>query len=529
MSGTAPSGDLSGTPGASIAAAYGFTGPALEIGTLLWDGVPRTGAPVRMPLATLNRHGLIAGGAATGRETTRRLMVRQLSAQAVPVFLADMASGASGPAGPDDPAGESARRAAEVGRTRAPAGAPAAFLTPGGVGPGMPVRATVTSFGPVLLSTVLGLDRTQERALGLVLHYADGKGLELLDLGDLRAVVAFLVSDSGRTELQSLGGISTATAGAILRSLAVLEQQGGGNFFGAPEFDTTELPRVRDGRGHVRVLRCAAVPERPQLVPAFLMWLLAGLFHDLPDAGDVERPKLVFFFDEAHALFRGASAAFLESVNRTLRLLGSKGVSVFFVTRTPQDVPPDVLAQLGNRVQHALGPEDTEALKATVHAFPTSAYDLEEVLTGLGTGEAVVTALGGNGVPLPVAVTRLHDPAFHTGPTEPCAATAASPLHGGHAGAVGREPPCEKPTAEQRAAEENAERAVREAEHAEEALRVDRTAPGAREQRREPEVPEPSVAGHGAGSGVFTTLARSVGTPVGPEITRSVLGTARRR
>ncbi|GGT22093.1 helicase HerA-like domain-containing protein [Streptomyces purpureus] len=513
---------------AAIAAGYAFDGEALELGALLWDGRCHPGAPVRIPLPMLNRHGLVAGATGTGKTKTLQLIAEQLSGQGVPVFLADIKGDVSGISAPGEPGERVRERAGQVGQEWAASGFPCAFYGLGGIGPGIPLRATVTSFGPVLLSKVLELNRTQEQSLGLIFHYADAKGLELVDLKDLRAVVAFLVSDEGKPELKGLGGLSTATAGVILRAITAFEQQGTGGFFGEPEFDTAEFLRTApDGRGVVSVLELPAVRDKPQLFSTFLMWLLADLFHDLPEVGDVERPKLVFFFDEAHLLFDGASKAFLDAVTQTVRLIRSKGVGVFFVTQTPKDVPGDVLAQLGNRVQHALRaftPDDAKALKATVRTFPKSAYDLEEVLTGLGTGEAVVTVLSERGAPTPVAVVRLRAPVSLMGPVEPAALAAAveaSPLYGTYATAVDRESAYEKLTEAQREAEAAAERAAREAEEAEEA----EAAPRRRAEKAEKE--EPSVVEKVVGSGIFRSLARSVGTQLGREISRSVFGTAR--
>ncbi|WP_260461905.1 DUF853 domain-containing protein [Streptomyces lateritius] len=514
-------------PAAEIAAGYAFEGAALDLGALLWDGVCHPDAPIRIPLPVLNRHGLVAGATGTGKTKTLQLIAEQLSAQGVPVFLADIKGDVSGISVPGEDGERVRERAAQVGQSWAAKGFPCAFYGLGGTGPGIPVRATVTSFGPVLLSKVLQLNRTQEQSLGLIFHYADAKGLELVDLKDLRAVVAFLVSDTGKAELKGIGGLSTATAGVILRALTAFEQQGTGGFFGEPEFDTAELLRTaEDGRGIVSVLELPSVQDKPQLFSTFLMWMLADLFHDLPEVGDLEKPKLVFFFDEAHLLFSGASKAFLESITQTVRLIRSKGVGVFFVTQTPKDVPSDVLAQLGNRVQHALRaftPDDAKALKATVRTFPKSPYDLEEVLTGLGTGEAVVTVLSERGAPTPVAVTRLRAPESLMGPVGAAAldaAVQASPLYGRYAEAVDRESAYERLTAEQRAAEA----AALEAAAAREAGKA--AGEGARAPRKKE---EPSLAEQVVGSGIFTSLARSIGTQVGREISRSVFGTARRR
>ncbi|MFF3563967.1 helicase HerA-like domain-containing protein [Streptomyces sp. NPDC002574] len=511
------------TPDAArtIAQGYAFTGPALDLGALLWDGRCLTDAPVRVPLGMLGRHGLVAGATGTGKTKTLQLIAEQLSAQGVPVFLADVKGDVSGVSAPGTAGDRVARRAAEVGQEWSPQGCPAEFYALGGIGPGVPVRATVTSFGPVLFSKVLGLNTTQEQSLGLIFHYADSKGLELVDLKDLRAVVAFLTSEEGKGELKGIGGISPATAGVILRSLTAFEAEGAGPFFGEPEFDTAELLRTAegDGRGIVSVLELAAVQDRPRLFSTFLMWLLADLFEDLPEVGDPDRPKLVFFLDEAHLLFNGASKAFLEAITQTVRLIRSKGVGIFFVTQTPRDVPAEVLGQLGNRVQHALRaftPEDAKALKATVRTFPTSPYDLEELLTGLGTGEAVVTVLSENGAPTPVAATRLRAPRSLMGPVAPQALDAAvkgSALYARYAQAVDRE------SAYERLSERPAPAAAP----------TPTPAPAPRKREERPEEEEPGVVEQVMGSGVFQSLARSVGTQIGREITRSLFGTSKRR
>ncbi|MFJ3306178.1 helicase HerA-like domain-containing protein [Streptomyces sp. NPDC086549] len=547
---TVPAATAPETPGSApalpgealkIASGYAFAGPALDLGALVWDGRCLPDAQIRIPLSMLSRHGLVAGATGTGKTKTLQLIAEQLSAQGVPVFMADMKGDLSGISAPGQPDERVRSRAADVHQQWTPAGFPAEFFALGGIGHGIPLRATMTSFGPVLLSKVLGLNRTQEQSLGLIFHYADTKGLELVDLKDLRAVVAFLTSDEGRTELKSTGGLSTATAGVILRALTTFEAQGMAGFFGEPEFDTGEFLRTApDGRGIVSVLELPAVQDRPLLFSTFLMWLLADLFHDLPEVGDVDKPKLVFFFDEAHLLFDGASTVFLDSITRTVRLIRSKGVGVFFVTQTPKDVPSEVLAQLGNRVQHALRaftPDDQKALRAAVKTFPDSAYDLEELLTGLGTGEAVVTVLSEKGAPTPVAATRLRAPRSLMGPVDAAVlerAVRSSPLHERYAQAVDRESAYEKLTAAERGAKGPDE--VRGAKGPDEMRGGKgpdelRGAKGPDEMRAEPRAgrQQPSVVEQVVGSPVFKALARSIGTQIGREITRSVFGTARRR
>ncbi|MFF9898560.1 helicase HerA-like domain-containing protein [Streptomyces longispororuber] len=534
--GNRPNGSGAASPApaeaAEIAAGYAFEGPALDLGALLWEGRCHPDARVRVPLSALNRHGLVAGATGTGKTKTLQLVAEQLAAQGVPVFLADVKGDVSGVAAPGEPGDKVTARARDVGQEWQPRGFPCAFYALGGIGTGIPVRATVTSFGPLLLAKVLQLNRTQEQSLGLVFHYADSKGLELVDLKDLRAVVAFLTSDEGRAELKGVGGLSAATAGVILRALTAFEAQGMADFFGEPEFDTGEFLRTaEDGQGLVSVLELPGVQDKPVLFSTFLMWLLADLHHDLPEVGDLERPKLVFFFDEAHLLFKGASKAFLESITQTVRLIRSKGVGVFFVTQTPKDVPADVLAQLGSRVQHALRaftPEDEKALKATVRTFPRSAYDLEETLTGMGTGEAVVTVLGETGAPTPVAVTRLRAPQSLMGPVareELERVVRESPLYARYAQAVDRESAYERLAASREAAPAGSA----EAKAPERASGKAPTGKASRGKASTGEAGGGSVVEQVVGSGMFRSLLRSVGTQLGREITRSVFGTARRR
>ena len=403
---------------------YEFSGPALELGGLMVDATTPADAPVRIPLGMLNRHGLVAGATGTGKTKTLQLLAEQLSAQGVAVFAADIKGDLSGLASPGEAGAKLTERAASVGQTWTATAFPVEYFALGGQGTGIPLRATMSSFGPTLLAKVLGLNDTQESSLGLVFHYADKAGLPLLDLADLRAVVQHLVSDEGKPELKSLGGLSSATAGVILRELIGFADQGADAFFGEPEFETADLLRVtEDGKGLISLVELPHLQDRPAVFSTFLMWLLADLFHELPEVGDPERPKLVFFFDEAHLLFKDASKEFLAAITQTVRLIRSKGVGVFFVTQSPTDVPDDVLAQLGSRVQHQLRahtPNDAKALRATVSTYPHSDYeDLGEVITSLGIGEAIVTVMNERGAPTPVAWTRLRAPESLMGPSTP--------------------------------------------------------------------------------------------------------------
>jgi uncharacterized protein len=405
----------------TIRDAYATEGEAVELGRGVHEGAVVPEAAVRIPLATMNRHGLIAGATGTGKTKTLQLIAEQLSAQGVPVFVADVKGDVSGLAEPAEAGGPAAERMAELGLPFAPTSFPVEFLSLGGIGPGVPIRATVTDFGPQLLAKVLGANETQESSLALVFHYADSKGLPLLDLADLRALLTFLASKEGKAELEGIGGLSKATVGVLLRSLVGLETGGGNELFGEPQLDIADLLRVApDGRGVISCLELPAVQDRPALFSTVMMWLVAELFEQLPEVGDLPKPKLVFFLDEAHLLFADATGAFVESVTRTVRLIRSKGVGVFFVTQQPTDLPEGVLAQLGSRVQHALRaftPRDAKNLKAVVSTYPTSDfYDVGELLTSLGTGEAAVTLLSEKGVPTPVVHTRMVAPASKMAP-----------------------------------------------------------------------------------------------------------------
>jgi DNA helicase HerA-like ATPase len=401
--------------GSRIATAYAAKGPAIELGRGVLDGTVHGEAVVQLGAAMANRHGLIAGATGTGKTKTLQLMAEQLSDMGVPVFAADIKGDLSGLTKPGAADERVQTRIDELGIDWTPSGHPVSFLSLGGLGPGVPVRAAVSSFGPQLLAKVLNANETQTSSLSLVFHYADSKGLLLLDLADLRAVLGYLTSDEGKAELKTIGGLSSATAGVLLRSITELEQQGADAFFGEPELAVADLLRTTpEGKGVISCLELAAVQDKPKLFSTFLMWLLAELFHDLPEVGDLDKPKLVFFFDEAHLLFEDASDEFLDQVAQTVRLIRSKGVGVFFVTQLPDDVPENVLAQLGNRVQHALRaftPRDAKALKAAVTTYPnTTDYDLEEALTSLGIGEAMVTILSERGAPTPVVWTRMRPP-----------------------------------------------------------------------------------------------------------------------
>lgn len=558
------SGPLSDEQLATIRDGYAIEGAALEIGAVV-NGDARADVPVRIPLAMMNRHGLVAGATGTGKTKTLQVLVEQLSAAGVPVFAADIKGDLSGLAVAGEGSEKLLARTRGIGQDWVPTAHPAEFFSLGGMGAGVPIRATVSSFGPLMLAKVLGLNKTQESSLALVFHYADVNGLALVDLDDLRAVIQFLTSDDGKAELKALGGLSSATAGVLLRELIAFSADGADVFFGEPEFDTAELLRTTaDGRGLVSLLQVPGVADKPALFSTFLMWLLADLFNDLPEVGDLDKPKLVFFFDEAHLLFRDASKDFLAAITQTVRLIRSKGVGVFFVTQTPKDVPSDVLAQLGSRIQHQLRahtPDDAKALRATVSTYPSSGYELGEVLTTLGIGEAIVTVMNEKGAPSPVAWTRLRAPQGSMDPAPMAtidAAVAASPLMARYGEVVDRESAYELLTermnaaaAAEQAREQAAEQAKADAAAArdrasaerdaakreaaakreyEEALRDLRggTAGGTSTRRRTTTRRSPS-AGGGVAGGLGDLLGSRAGQSIVREVVRGIFGTLGRR
>src|SRR6476660_3206516 len=432
---------------AEMAAGYKLDEPAITLGSPMLGDEVLTEVRVQLALARVNRHGLIAGATGTGKTKTLQLLAGQLSALGVPVFAVDVKGDLSGVGAPGDPTNPPvASRIESLKLTFVAQGHPVEILSLSGK-EGAHVRASVSSFGPLLLGKVLDLNDTQTSILSIVFRYCDDQHLPLLDLADLRTTLKYLGSDAGKAVLEDLGGISPASLGVILRSIVTREQEGAGSFFGEPEFDVLELIRTTaDGKGIISLLEVADVMDRPRLYSTFVLWMLAELYQALPEVGDLPAPKLAFFFDEAHLLFKDASEALMEQIERTARLIRSKGVGVYFVTQAPTDVPSSVLSQLGNRVQHALRaftPDDAENLRKTARTFPmTEFFDIEKTITSLGTGEALVTVLSPRGVPTPLAATRLLAPDSLMAPLTPeelAAMVAASPLAGRYGQTVDRE------------------------------------------------------------------------------------------
>ncbi len=430
----------------AITTGYTLDEPTIVLGSAMHDGELFNDTRVQVALSMLNRHGLIAGATGTGKTKTLQVMAGQLSKAGVPVFVADIKGDLTGLAAPGTPSPKLQERLDSMGLAFEPSGHPVEFLSLSGT-LGCPVRATVSSFGPLLLGKVLDLNETQTSILALVFKYCDDNDLPLLDLKDLATTLKFLSSDEGKPILADYGGMSSASVGVLLRSIVVLEQEGADIFFGEPEFDVEDLLRTdADGKGIISILELSDVMDQPRLFSTFMLWMLAQLYEQLPEAGDLPKPKLCFFFDEAHLLFNDASDALMEQIERTARLIRSKGVGVYFVTQVPADVPSSVLAQLGNRVQHALRaftPEDADNLRKAARTFPvTDFYDVETTLTSLGTGEALVTVLSPKGVPTPLAATRLVAPDSLMAPIEEVVFRghiAMSPLTAKYGVAVDRE------------------------------------------------------------------------------------------
>ncbi len=379
--------------------------------------------PLELRLALANRHGLIAGATGTGKTVTLRVLAEGLSAAGVPVFMADVKGDLSGIAMPGADNPKFVARAAELGVPDFAFEAAPALLWDVFGEQGHPLRATVSEMGPLLLARLLELNEIQTGVLQIVFKVADDEGLLLVDLKDLRALLAHVAENSADYGAR-YGNVSASSVGAIQRGLLALETQGGDLFFGEPAVTIADLMRVDDrGRGTISVLAAEKLYQRPKLYATFLLWLLSELFEALPEVGDVAKPKLVFFFDEAHLLFADAPKALVEKVEQVVRLIRSKGVGVYFCTQNPLDLPETVLGQLGNRVQHALRaftPRDQKAVKAAASTFRAKpGLDTQTAIMELGVGEALVSFLDAKGAPVPVERAKVCPPRSRLGPLEP--------------------------------------------------------------------------------------------------------------
>jgi uncharacterized protein len=397
-----------------ISQGFTFKGESFRIGVAMLDKQALTGTDVFLPLKTMNRHGLIAGATGTGKTKTLQVLAEGLSNASVPVLLMDIKGDLSGLAAAGSVNDKIRERMASAGGEYKPSAFPVELLTLSNE-KGVRIRATVTEFGPILLAKILGLNDTQEGVVSMIFKYCDDNKLPLLDLKDFIRILQY-VGNEGKKELENAyGKISTTTTGTILRKVIELQQQGADLFFGEPSFAVEDLMRMSDdGRGMISVLRVTDMQNRPKLFSTFMLSLLAELYGSLPEEGDMDKPKLVIFIDEAHLVFQEATTALLQQIETVVKLVRSKGVGIFFCTQNPQDIPAGVLAQLGLKVQHALRAftaADRKTIKKAAENYPESVYyDVDELMTQLGTGEAFVTMLNEKGIPTPLVQTMLIPP-----------------------------------------------------------------------------------------------------------------------
>ncbi|MCB1476797.1 MAG: DUF853 family protein [Rhodobiaceae bacterium] len=482
-----------------------------------------------LALKLANRHGLVTGATGTGKTVTLQILAEGFSAAGVPVFCADVKGDLSGIAMTGESKDFLEKRAAEIGFDEYKYEAtPTIFWDLFGR-QGHPIRTTISEMGPLLLSRLLDLSDAQEGALNIAFKIADEEGLLLLDLKDLRALLQDL-AERGSTIQTEYGNVTKASVGAIQRQLLVLENQGGDMFFGEPALDLRDLMRIeRDGRGFVSVLAADELMRSPRLYATFLLWLMSELFEELPEVGDPDKPKLVFFFDEAHLLFDDAPKALVDKVEQVVRLIRSKGVGVYFVTQNPLDVPDAVLAQLGNRIQHALRaytPREQKAVRTAADTFRQNPdFDTAEVITQLGVGEALVSVLEGKGVPSMVQRTLIRPPSSRLGPVTDAerrkVIDSDSPVRGMYERAVDRESAYEilqKRSEEKHAAE------ARQAELAEREKEAREAAKAARSPSRGRQTTTEAVI-----KSVSRSVATSVGRQIGNALIRGILGSLSRR
>ncbi|MDO8289933.1 MAG: DUF853 family protein [Parvibaculum sp.] len=485
--------------------------------------------PEALLLKLANRHGLVTGATGTGKTVTLQKLAEGFSNAGVPVFAADIKGDLSGLCQPGDGAAPFVKRAKEIGVEYVSDRFPTVFWDVFGE-KGHPVRTTISEMGPLLLARLLDLNDTQEGVLNIAFRVADEQGLLLLDLKDLRAMLAF-VSENAKDLSATYGNVSPQSVGAIQRQLLVMENQSAAHFFGEPALEIADLMRVdRDGRGIVNILAADKLMDNPRLYATFLLWLLSELFEELPEVGDLEKPRLIFFFDEAHLLFNDAPKALIESVERVVRLIRSKGVGVYFVTQNPLDVPDTVLAQLGNRVQHALRaftPRDQKAVRAAAETFRQNpAFNTETVIQELGVGEALVSTLGPKGAPSMVERTLIAPPSGRVGPATDAERKTImdnSPVRGRYDKTIDRESAYELLNKRQEKAQAKA-RDEEEAEAGEKAAKRETTP-----TRGQGRASTRASSTERVITNLASSAARSIGTQVGRAIFRSILGSITRR
>ena len=393
---------------------YISNGESIILGGAMLDGEALTDAHIKIPLKTLNRHGLIAGATGTGKTKTIQVLSEQLSSLGIPILMMDIKGDFSGIAKEGEEKPFITERHAKINIPYSVSSFPVELLTLSEQN-GVRLRATISEFGPVLFSRILGLNDTQAGVVAVIFKYCDDNKMPLLDLKDIKKVINY-ITEEGKDEISAdYGKISTSTTGIILRKIVELEQQGADLFFGEMSFDINDLMRMdENGKGYVNILRLTDIQDKPKLFSTFMLSLLAEIYQQMPEKGDVDQPELVIFIDEAHLIFNEASKTLLEQIETIIKLIRSKGIGIYFITQNPMDIPSGVLAQLGLKIQHALRAftaNDRQAIKQTADNYPTSEYyKTDEVLTSLGIGEALVTALNEKGIPTPLAATMMRAP-----------------------------------------------------------------------------------------------------------------------
>lgn len=393
---------------------YSTKGDSIILGAAILDGDVLPNAHVKVPLKTLNRHGLIAGATGTGKTKTIQVLSEQLSSFGIPVLMMDIKGDFSGIAMPGEALPFITERHAKINLPYSPSGFPVELLSLSAQN-GVRLRATVSEFGPVLFSRILNLNETQAGVMSVLFKYCDDNQMPLLDLKDIKKVINYS-TEEGKSEMEALyGKISTSTTGTILRKIIELEQQGGDLFFGELSFDIHDLMRIdEEGKGYINIIRLTDIQDKPKLFSTFMLSLLAEIYQQMPEQGDSDQPELVLFIDEAHLIFNEASKALLEQIESIVKLIRSKGIGIYFITQNPMDIPSGVLAQLGLKIQHALRAftaNDRKSIKMTAENYPLSDYyRTDEILTNLGIGEALVTTLNEKGIPTPLAATMMRAP-----------------------------------------------------------------------------------------------------------------------
>ncbi|SHF94523.1 hypothetical protein SAMN05444396_10314 [Flavobacterium segetis] len=397
-----------------ISEGYTFKGESIILGGAILDGIPLPDAHVKVALKTLNRHGLIAGATGTGKTKTIQVLSEQLSSFGIPVLMMDIKGDFSGIAKEGEQKPFITDRHEKINIPYFVSSFPVELLTISDQN-GVRMRATISEFGPVLFSRILNLNDTQSGVISVIFKYCDDNKMPLLDLKDIKKVINYITEEGKKEIEEQYGKISTATTGTILRKIIELEQQGADQFFGEMSFDIDDLMRIdSDGKGYINILRLTDIQDKPKLFSTFMLSLLAEIYQQMPEKGDLEQPELVIFIDEAHLIFNEASKVLLEQIETIVKLIRSKGVGIYFITQNPMDIPSGVLAQLGLKIQHALRAftaNDRKAIKQTADNYPLSDfYKTDEILTSLGIGEALVTVLNEKGIPTPLAATMLRAP-----------------------------------------------------------------------------------------------------------------------